>query len=1537
MLTLLTKSGSLLNGQKINSIHLIMKLLRYLLISSAFLFFSTAVFGQYVYKFTTKKTEKFPSELYEFMSQNLDKSKKKELKIFIENFTTFWESDTLSQDQKRAIIKVSNKMSFKRLRPFPYYESYIITIMKLGRNTLALSKFDDWMNSLEPLLKIKSSTKFIKYLTKSTDLFSNNYIYKSPAVIWKVSKLDFVISVENNYPIYTFKTIDIKCITRRDSSNIFQTQGVFDVINGRWEGTGGRIDWRRAHLDTSKVYADLKKYTLRLKSPKFFADSVSFFDHRRFGFALEGSLSEKILSSPPSIAIFPSFKSYRIDLEIKEVFKDVDYRGGYSLKGAKVIGSGDKEHKAYFIFKRRGKRLVWAGAESFQILPDRINSQRVNVIIYLDQDSIYHPGLSMSYIDKKRNLTLYRMDKGLSMAPFYDSYHMVDIYTEAMFWNLDDDFIDMKMIQEEGSSSEAYFESLNFFSQSRYDQMQGIDRSNPVLAVYKYIEKEGFNEFYVEDFARYMRLSPDVVKGLLMKLATRGFLIYDINDDYCIAKDRVETYVKSQKGKTDYDVIQFNSRVRGIPNASINLFNNDLVIQGVNMVFLSDSQKVFIYPKNKRVVLKKNRDFTFDGKIKAGRFDLFAKECYFDYAKFKLDLPVIDSLSFKVQAFEANKYGEKGQVRVKTVIEDLKGDILVDDPNNKSGRKDYPEYPILNSKTHSFVYYDKKGIFNGVYRKDKFYYRLESFIIDSLDNFQTEGLEFKGYLASSGIFPDIDEPLKVQPDYSLGFKTQTGPAGYNIYGNKGRFVSKISISNEGLRGDGSLHYLTSTSTSNDFIFFPDSTNATLQKYEIAERKSGVEYPPVVAENVKMHWQPYQDLMIVKDFEEDYPIKMYDMEASLNGQINLTPKSLTGKGKITIKDAEMVANLYKFKNLYYNTDTCDFRLKKFTDESLGMGGGLSDENEDAYNTSNFKARIDFKERKGEFEANGGQKRVDFPENMYYCFMDQFVWFMDKDETEFSSTSKRPEGYDNLSEKEKIDVDIQGSEFVSTHPDQDSLRFVATRAVFNRRKVLIHAYGIENIRVADAAIIPKDKEIKIFRKAEIEELTNAKVYANAITKYYKLYNATLTIEGRRKYRGRALYDYKDETGEVNNIYFTNIYVDTTGTTIGEGEIAEGAGFTLSPAFDFMGKSKLIAYEPNLYFSGGTRISYDCDTNDRNWIFFNAFIDPVNVKIPIESEIKNTNNSALFAGIYQNQRGSKVFHAFFDPIPTSNRNALVTATGVLVYEKVSQEYRISTPDKLKQLDLSDNFLSLSKRTCALSGEGNIDMAMKPGPVEMNAFGQARYFIKEDSTALRVMIPLDFFFNEKALELMANDLNNRMDADAVNLDNKAFTLALGQLFGTEEGDKLITEITTQGGAFKKVPKALVKSIIISDMEMKWNPRTRSYVSTGKIGISSMGKIQINKYFDGKIEIKNKGSYSKLTISLDLGGKEFYFFSYNSSTGNMMAISSNKEFNKIIEETKPDDRKMKSKEEGKTSKYTYLLTTAVSHKKFLREMEMKN
>jgi hypothetical protein len=1495
--------------------------------------FSHELMAQTSYKFS-RRTDKYTYELKEFMTAKIDKSKKKAAIAFVEEFEIFWMSDSISESDKLKIIAISNLITKKRMRAYPEFKKYLDAIWATARRDEGQKIFTQWLETLGSLLGGRSKTNFLKFLDISIDLFGSNILYKTASFNWKVSNLNFKMITKGKLPLFVFDSLDLTCYTKVDSGSIYGTSGVCNPLKSMWEGNGGRVLWTRADLAESDVYAELTTYNTKLKSNRYVCDSVKFYDRRRFDFALYGRLSEKIMTSKSARITYPNFVSFRNDLTIKEVFHNVDYQGGYSLKGNVVVGVGTKDQKAYFIFKRKGQRFVWAGAESFNINKDRIQSPSVSVIIYLEDDSIYHPSLSMTYIDSKRQLSIYRDEEGISKAPFYDSYHQIDMFVESMEWNLDEDFIDLKSVSQRGSVSEATFESLSLFTQARYDRLQGIDRINPVKAVYDFVQKSGYSDFSVQEFGQYIGMSKTVTMSLLMDLAAKGFLIYDLNEDYVIVTERVETYIMANKGKIDYDVIGFRSSVVGIPNASLDLLNNELIIQGVKTVFLSDSQDVFIAPAHQQITLMKNRDFKFDGFIKAGKFDLAARECTFSYEKFELDLPVIDSISFRVQSFEPDRYGEYHQVRVKNVIGDLQGNILIDRADNKSGRKSAPEYPIFNSKSNGYVYYNKSSIHGGVYTKDKFYYRIDPFTIDSLDNFKTEGIQFSGYLASAGIFGDIDEPLSVQRDYSLGFIFQTPSSGKPIYGKKGRFTSKIKLSNEGLRGDGVLTYLTSTAYSDNFQFFPDSTNAIVSTYEIEKERSPVEYPSVIGDSLYMHWEPYNDMMEVSNMDINQPIMMYSSESQLNGTLMLSPQGLNGKGLVYIKDAEMVSNLYRFKYSEYFADTIDFRLKKFVDVEEDEDEELSSEFDYAYETENFKAHVDFDERKGDFEANGSAQKVDFPENMYICYMDKFTWYMDRDETEFSSKSKATEEFAKASLKDKIDLDLSGSKFISTHPDQDSLHFYAQKAIFSRRKALITATEVAFILVADAAIYPDSGLVVVHKKADMEELTNSRIIVNTTTKYHELYSGTFKILGRKKYYGRALYDYKDEDDAIQNIFFTKMEVDTTGTTHGVGNIAEDAQFTLSKNFDFVGDVNLEATKEFLRFNGGTSISHTCDTLERQRLYFDAYINPAEIKIPVSEEPISDKNTNIYAGMFSNSNGIRVYSSFLQSKRKSTDAKIFTASGFLVYDKTMQEYRISTDERLKKTNMTDDYISLSKRNCQVMASGALNIALNTGQVEAQAYGTMKYYKREDSTTLHVSIPLNFYFNDKALELMANDLNDRMELDGMNLQSDLFRLTLGKMVGVDKAEKLMTEIATHGGAFKKVPTEIQKTIFISDVEMKWNPRSKSFVSTGQIGISSMGKIQIVKYIDGKIEIKNKAGSTKITIYLDLGDKDYYYFSYNSTSGSMMTYSSNKEYVTIIKETKPEDRKSKSKEVKQ--KYNYYITTPTAYKKFIRMMKMK-
>ncbi|MCK5856015.1 MAG: hypothetical protein KAG64_00915 [Bacteroidales bacterium] len=1509
-----------------------MKLL-YFIFFVAFFGITQSITAQTAYKFS-KRADMYPEELKSFMLDRIDKSRKNSTIEYLEQFTIFWNNDSISMESKKKVIAYSNLIIRKRMHAFPEFKLYLDALLAVARSEKGSEMYMSWLESLEPLLASRSKTNFMKFLNVSIDLFGSNILYKTAAFKWKTDNLNFSIKKEGKLPVFVFDSLDLICVTKVDSGFIYGTKGVCNPLKSRWEGEGGRVLWTRAGLAETDVYAELTNYDVKLKSNRYICDSVKFYDNRKFSFALYGRLSEKIFTSKTTKVNYPNFSSFRTDIEIKDIFRNVDYQGGYSLKGNVVVGIGSKEQSAYLIFKRKGKRFVWAGAPSFNISKGMIQAPSVSVTIYIEEDSIFHPGLTMMYNNNKRRLSIYRDDKGLSKAPFYDSYHQLDLFVESLSWDLEEDFIDLKSVAQKGSSSEATFESLSLFTQARYDRLQGIDRVNPVKAVYNYTHKIGYNEFPAEDFGRYIGMSKSVTMSLLMSLAAKGFLIYDVNEDYVIVKERVDVYIEASKGKRDYDVIGFRSSVTGIPNASLNLLNYDLIIQGVERVFLSDSQDVFIAPDHKKVTVMKNRDFKFDGYIKAGKFDMAARECTFSYEKFELDLPIIDSISFRVRSFTPNKYGEYRQMRVKNVIGDLQGNILIDRADNKSGRKSYAEYPIFNSKANAYVYYDRTGIHGGVYSKDKFYYRVDPFTIDSLDNFSTEGIHFTGYLASAGIFSDIDEPLSVQEDYSLGFVFETSESGKPIYGKKGNFTSKIKLSNQGLRGDGTLKYLTSTAHSSNFLFFPDSTNAIVSTYDIAPQQKGIEYPTVAADSTFMHWEPGNDMMEITNLDYETPMIMYSAASHMNGTLELTPTGLHGKGVVFIKDAEMVSNVYQFNYMDFDADTIDFRLKKFVDEDADIEDELSTEFDYAYETNNFKVHVDFVERKAEFEANGSAQKVEFPENMYICFMDKFTWYMDRDETEFSSKKRDSEEVANASLRDKIDLDLTGSRFISTHPDQDSLNFFAQRAVFSQRTSLITANEVQMILVADAAVYPDSGKVIIHKKAEMEDLNNAKMIVNTTTRYHELYNGSFKLLSRKKYYGRALYNYVTENGDIQFVYFSKLQVDTTGTTYGSGKVDADANFILSANFDFVGEVNLEATKEHLRFMGGTRIAHSCDTLERPSIYFNAYINPKDIRIPIADQPQSVDNRNIFAGMYGSSNGIRIYSSFIQKKRRSSDIQFFNASGVLVYDKTMHEYRISTSERLNKTNKTDNYLALNTKDCEVKASGLLNLAVKTGQLEATAYGEMRHYKRKDSTSLLVSIPLNFFFSEKALELMANDLNDRMELNPVNLQSDLFQLTLGKLVGVEESEKLMTDIATHGGAFRKVPDEVRKTLFISDVEMKWNPRTRSFVSTGQIGIASMGKIQILKYVDGKIEIKNKNGSTRITFAIDLGDKDYYFFTYNSTTGMMAAFSSNKEFVTIIKEMKSDDRKMKVKGKGKP--YTYYLSTATSYKKFLRMLKLR-
>ncbi|MBL0045262.1 MAG: hypothetical protein IPP33_12975 [Flavobacteriales bacterium] len=1430
---------------------------------------------------------------------------KKEGKPFMEQeFTPAWNGSFFDQAQRTRIVDLANVMLKKRFEAFPGFRDYLGSLVSFTGGGRTAADFDTYMLCLESAAKSTRKQNLTDLIAMSASLFKDNTLFKGASVQWQSSSPQFTFAYDS-VPKVIFPKLDLRCLAKGDSAVVRNTSGVYFPTQGIWRGIGGRITWERAGLKTTATFAEWSHaYQVKVKSSEIEVDSVSFNDPY-FDKALLGRVTDKVLANVTAEkATYPRFESYDRRKKIRDIMEGIDFEGGFSFQGSKLQGYGTREEPAFLTFYKDKQPFIVTSGVVYTIEPDKIVGEGVAVSIRMDKDSISHPSVNVRFRKDKRMLTIIKNEEGLSLAPFYDSFHELDMHFEELRWKQGDPVVEISNLQG-SSQTKTVFESNNFFKRSRYEAMLGTDAVHPLSRLREFSKKVG-NDFSATEFAVFTKLQKPQVVPLLFDMAVKRYLNYDPETESVHILPRLTEHVLASAKKTDYDVLQFTSSADDGVNGTINLLNYDLALKGVARIILSDSQDVKIYPSNKEVTVKKGRDFSFGGNIVAGKLTYYGKEYYFHYDPFIIDLLNVDSVSFYADSFEANENGETSLIRVKNVLEKVTGTLEIDEPSNKSGIQQverngkmegrYPAFPKFNSAQESFVFYDRKAIQKGAYLRDKFYYKSDPFLIDSLDNFTNAGLYFPGTLMSGGIFPDIRETLRLQEDYALGFVRYTGDGGLPLYGKKAKFADTLRLDYKGLHGSGDLTFLTTIARSSDLYFTPDTTFGVADTlYNGAVSSASMNVPNVHASNVFIRLEPAKDVLLAKQITA--PMVMYDKAAYLHGQTELTPKGMTGAGLIDFTNATLKSRLFQFETMKLHADTSDFRLTEGDTASI------------AFKTDNVNATVKLDERVGEFVSNGNETKVEFPVNQYMCYMDRFKWFMDQGDLELESDRKVAAVNE--------DLQLSGSNFISTRADQDSLSFMAPKARYDLKQHLITANEVQYIHVADALITPDSNRVRIRRNAEMDPITNAVITANAITKNHTIYNATVNIKAKRDYNASGDYDYVDETKKAFKFHFANINVDTSYQTFARGRIGEDERFQLSPAFDYYGEVLLQAASKELTFTGSTRILHDCAGIGKEWMRFSGKIDPNEVFIPVGDSLSDNNGSDIGAGIFiTSDDPFKPYGTFLSRKEAKADRTVIAAKGLLFFDKTKKNYLIGSKDKIRSAEQAGDLVTLSTESCALTANGQIGTGTELGRVKVQDFGTLD--LRGDSARVmaQVSMYIDFFFHENALEKMATDILAYPEQKAVDITKTPYEKGMREMLGKEKSDKLISELSIKG-EIKKLPEELVKPLVFADVKLRWNADDQSWQSQGPIGVATILKKPIFRTLKGKIEFQRKRSGDAMHILLLLDEQTYWFFSY--TRGQMLVYSSDVAWNTMISELKEDKMQQETKKDD--AEFRFMLT----------------
>ena len=1471
----------------------------------------------------------FPTEKDKFMKsveQLMKASKSDALAETYDAFSKNVKDGLISDAQLQEIITTANFLAPRNLQPFPFYNNFFIVINSIVKNKLGSDKLSTWLKICSEVTKNqkkgdnKDLTKFFDF---SIAMYQFNAMQHSLAHTWKSDASTYTLAYENGKATVTFPVGKLTGISTTDTLYIYNTAGKYIPSENKWYGKGGKVDWARNKVSPSSVYANFKSdYTINFENTYYNVDSVEFFYKEFFPTPLYGKFTDKFVSGGnDSAASYPRFNSSARNITMKEVVPNVTYVGGFGLWGPKVMGVGVIDTPASVTFYRKDKkRIITAYSQAFTIKKgEEVSSPKAEVLIFNGNDTIYHPELTLTYKTKNNEVKLLRGEAGIAKSKFFDSYHNHEFEVDAIIWNLDSSRMQLRTLNGVGQVG-SIFESNNYFNKERIRKIQGGASYEPLSIIKRLYEKTGSKQLNANDLAKAIdsHLTEEQAKSLYYELVEMGFIRYDEAAGIVTMRDKVINYVMSNSKKVDYDII----RIKSVPKDGIDyidLKNSNVELKGVSAVPISDTANVVIFPAGKTIKLQKDRDMEFDGLVYGGRLDFFGKNYKFAYAPFTIDLNGLDSMRINIP--DGDKVDEYGQPKLKTLLTDIigvKGILEVDAPINKSGRTRLAQFPKLTSKEKSFASYEDPQIAGGAYKRKEFYFEIEPFKLDSLNSFTPSVINWAGKLVSGGIFPDIKNNLHIMPDLSLGFEINTDGKSLDLFKDGvSKYDGGITLNHKGLSGKGKVDHLTATFTSQDIMFYPDSFRATADTFQIRKVQDGVRTPAVVSGGNPIFWKPKSDSMVI--YMKTSPFAMYENQTSFKGNLLLTTKGLRGNGLLDWKEANLTSKDFHFRSDDLSADTASMDIKSASGDKI------------TFKTPNVNAKIDFKNRVGDFKTNTPNIPTQFAYNNFKTGIGEFKWYIDQKILDF-----------------RVPAGSNGEYFTSTRESQMGLRFLAKRATYNLETSILRVEQVPYIYIADAKVVPDSGVVIIQGEAKIDQLKNATIFVDTATSKHKITNCTVDIISKAELKGSGNYSFSTAGHKDEKIVFNDI--KCTKETVGEkkkdkfdeyslvakGNVGDSTNeFFIYPKVTYKGEAYLYGKNPYLYFKGFAKINFknpDVTTSDFKII---DDVNPDKLFLHFDSATKSSDGAKIVTGVYFNKSGELpvMYHALFTQIQHHSDLCIFKAPGVVTYNEKTGDYLIGDEDKIEKNVLPGNLMRYNDDKGTLKGEGEMSLGADFGVIRSEAAGTMDVDIKKKQYTFNMTFGLDMKTNNKSLDEKFQTImfNDNTDLPDINYEGDKFKKIYSNLADAKVDEKLIKELETTP-MFKR-PKDFDYNLVFSDVNFIYDADDLTLRSYGKIGLAMAGEKGIHKRLDGYIEIGLKNN--NFNIYLKTGANEWFYFEYK--PGSLGLISSYDDYNRIVGTiimTPAEKRKITGE---KNQFYVINLGSTVNKGAFLDAMKEKN
>ena len=393
---------------------------------------------------------------------------------------------------------------------------------------------------------------------------------------------------------------------------------------------------------------------------------------------------------------------------------------------------------------------------------------------------------------------------------------------------------------------------------------------------------------------------------------------------------------------------------------------------------------------------------------------------------------------------------------------------------------------------------------------------------------------------------------------------------------------------------------------------------------------------------------------------------------------------------------------------------------------------------------------------------------------------------------------------------------------------------------------------------------------------------------------------------------MYDYLDEEENTWPIAFESIAPDSAGITLGRAIIDETDEFYISPYFAYRGKVELHADQLPMYFMGSILIQHDCRNLQTTWFDIASIIDPNDIVIELPFNDPNKLSDNTFNGVYISQDSLGGHSNFLSKYADRADIEVLSADGILYYDRQEQGYVVTTYEKLKDFTLPDPYLIFHNYDCDLYGTGPLKVLENTGAVTTALAGAVRHDLVKDEVSIDGVMTMNAPLDEKAWEAVAQLFND--GSGSLRSDETAYIDGIYALLGQKDGGEFLENIGLHENE-GKFPRFLRQTLVLSEVNLSYSGRYKSFISEGTATIQNIYNQPVFAEVSCLIEVKERRRGGEIILYLD-NGTDYLYISFK---GIVMSIrSSDEAFNQGILEKDAKDRSVKAK--GDAPAFTYNL-----------------